>query len=284
MPADLITQVEHRRIGRHQKGWRFIRVTSMVYVTADKGRVADPVGLYPTGLSGALSYFYCSDYFASTIEHIFSRLHTELHFLPTQFAMAAYLIPPETRDEYALFLDVGFMSTTLCVLLGNGVLTQRTYFVGKGQIAAGLMQKFSLPYDAACALLAKANLYARSNSGKTEVNVQGVAYDVDTDELVDAVKEGLDVICEAIGGFLEECSGRELDFKPLYVTGEGLSDIRGALEHVSKRVSRVCEQLAPDLPYYNKPAMSSRIALVDLAYEDHRRSGFFNKLLNVFGG
>ena len=84
-------------------------------------------------------------------------------------------------------------------------------------------------------------------------------------ELVEAVKEGLDAVCEAIGGFLEECSARELDFKPLYVTGEGLSDIRGALEHVSKRVSRVCEQLAPDLPYYNKPAMSSRIALTDLA-------------------
>ena len=107
---------------------------------------------------------------------------------------------------------------------------------------------------------------------------------MDTDELVEAVKEGLDGICEAIGGFLDECSGRELDFKPLYVTGEGLADIRGALEHVSKRVSRVCEMLAPDLPYYNKPAMSSRIALTDLAYEDHRKGGFFNKLLNIFGG
>ena len=266
------------------EGYRCMRATSMIYVTSDNRRVIDPIGLSSASLSGVLSYFYCSNYFAETMEHIFSGMKIALRFIPAEYAMATYLIPSETRDEYALFLDVGFMSTTLCVLLGNGVLAQRTYFVGKGQIAAVLMQKFSLPYDAACALLAKANLYARSNSGKTEVNVQGVAYDVDTDELVDAVKEGLDVICEAIGGFLEECSGRELDFKPLYVTGEGLSDIRGALEHVSKRVSRVCEQLAPDLPYYNKPAMSSRIALVDLAYEDHRRSGFFNKLLNVFGG
>lgn len=83
---------------------------------------------------------------------------------------------------------------------------------------------------------------------------------------------------------MEECSAKELDFKPLYVSGEGLAEIRGALEHVSKRVSRVCEMLAPDLPYYNKPAMSSRIALTDLAYEDHRKSGFFYKLLNIFGG
>ncbi len=266
------------------EGYRCIRATSMIYVTSDDRRVVDPVGLSSASLSGVLSYFYCSDYFAETMERIFSGMKIALHFLPAEYAMATYLIPSETRDEYALFLDVGFMSTSLCVLLGNGVLAQRTYFVGKGQIAAVLMQRFSLSYEVASALLAKANLYTRSNAGKTEVIVQGAAYEVDTDELVEAVKEGLDGICEAIGGFLDECSGRELDFKPLYVTGEGLADIRGALEHVSKRVSRVCEMLAPDLPYYNKPAMSSRIALTDLAYEDHRKGGFFNKLLNIFGG
>lgn len=265
-------------------GYRCIRATSMIYVTSDDRRVVDPVGLSSASLSGVLSYFYCSDYFAETMERIFSGMKIELSFLPAEYAMATYLIPSETRDEYALFLDVGFMSSSLCVLLGNGVLAQRTYFVGKGQIAAVLMQRFSLPYDAAVALLAKANLFVRSNSGKTEVSVQGVSYEVDTDELIEAVKEGLDAICEAIGGFLEECSAKELDFKPLYVSGEGLAEIRGALEHVSKRVNRVCEMLAPDLPYYNKPAMSSRIALTDLAYEDHRKSGFLYKLLNIFGG
>ena len=266
------------------EGYRCIRATSMIYVTSDDRRVVDPVGLSSASLSGVLSYFYCSEYFASTMERIFSGMKIGLSFLPAEYAMATYLIPSETRDEYALFLDIGFMSSSLCVLLGGGVLAQRTYFVGKGQIIAALLRKFSIPYDAAAALLARANLYARSNAGRTEVNVQGVSYDVDTDELIEAVKEGLDAICEAIGGFLEECSDRELEYKPLYVTGEGLGDIRGALEHISKRVSRVCEQLAPDLPYYNKPAMSSRIALVDLAYDDRRRSGFLYKLLSIFGG
>ena len=265
-------------------GYRFIRATSMIYVTADDRRVVDPVGLSSTSLSGVLSYFYCSEYFAKTMGRIFSDMQIELHYLPTEYAMASYLIPSETRDEYALFLDVGFMSTSLCVLLGNGVLAQRTYFVGKGQIAAVLMQRFSLSYEVACAFLAKANLFARSHAGKTEVTVQGVSFELETDDLVEAVKEGLDGICEALGGFLEECSGKELDFKPLYVSGEGLDGVRGALEHISRRVSRVCEQLAPDLPYYNKPAMSSRIALIDLAYEDHRKDGFFTKLFNVFGG
>ena len=266
------------------EGYRFIRATSMIYVTSDDRRVINPVGLTSVSLSGVLSYFYCSDTFANTMESIFSPMKIELAYLPTEYAMASYLIPSETRDEYALFLDVGYMSTSLCVILGNGVLAQRTYFVGKGQIAALLMQRFDVSYEAACALLAKANLFARTNAGNTEVMLEGVIYEISTDELVDTVKEGLDSICEEIGGFLEECSSRELDFKPLYVTGEGLADIRGALEHISRRVSRVCEQLTPNLPYYNKPAMSSRIALSYIAYDDHRKRAFFYKLFNIFVG
>ena len=266
-------------------GYRFMRATSMIFVTGDNRRVIDPSGLSSDVLSGVLSYFYCSNYFAETIEGIFADMKISLHFLPTQLAMASYLIPSETRDEYALFFDAGYMSSTLCVLMGGGVLAQRTYFVGKGQIAVRLMERFSLPYDAAVALLGRANLFSKENAGRTEFSFRGETYEIDMDALVETVKEGLDEICEAIGSFLEECSSKELESKPLYVSGEGLGEIRGALEHVSKRVSRICEQLAPDLPYYNKPSMGSRIALLAMACDDRAQSGLVQKLFNlIFGG
>ena len=265
-------------------GWRYMRVTSMVYVTADNRRVADPVGLYSTGLSGVLSYFYVSEYFAGALEHVFSRRRIELHFLPTQFAMAAYLIPPETRDEYALFLDIGYLSSSFLVLLGNGVLAQRTFWAGEGQIAVRLMKRFSLPYEVATALLSKANLYLKREAKNREVVYGGRSYEIPTKEFIEEVKAGLDELCELVGRFLEECSGKELDSKPVYVSGEGFAGIRGALEHMSKRLSCVCEQVAPDLPYYNKPSMSSRIALIDMASEDSSKSGSLNRFLNFFGG
>ena len=146
------------------------------------------------------------------------------------------------------------------------------------------MERFSLPYDAAVALLAKANLFRRSETPDTEFNFRNHSYEVDSDALIDEIKCGLDEICEGVSAFLEECRGKELDYKPLYVTGEGLCEIRGALEHVSKRLNRVSEQVAPNLPYYNKPSVSSRIALADMAYEDNRKSGFLYRLLNGFGG
>ena len=263
------------------EGHRFIRAASMIYVTADNRRVIDPTGLSTTGLSGVISYFYCTEYFASTMEDIFKDKRITLRFLPTQLAMASYLIPSETRDEYALFLDAGFLSSTICVVLGGGILAQRTYWAGRGQIAVKLMERFNLPYNAAVALLSRANLYAKGDADMMEFIFRGVSYDISVPVFIDTVKEGLDELCECVGEFLEDCSGRELDYKPLYVSGEGICDLRGALEHLSKRMNRVCEQVTPDLPYYNKPAMSSRIALMDMAYEDHRKSGILYRILNA---
>lgn len=265
------------------KGYRFIRVTSMIYTTADDRRVANPIGLHSTGLSGILSYFYATEYFVKTMEQIFSKSKTALRYLPTQFAMAAYLISPELRDEYALFLDVGYLSSTVCVILGNGVLAQRTFWSGKGQIVVRLMQRFNLSFDAATALLARANLYLKKDAKPREFVFGGVSYDIPSEDFIDEVKAGLDELCEAVGDFLDDCTD-DLDVKPLYVTGEGLDGIRGALEHISKRISCVCELLVPNLPYYNKPAMSSRVALMDMASEDNRTSGSLYRLLNFFGG
>ncbi len=259
-----------------RKGHRLIRATSMIYVTADNRRVVNPIGLSSTSLSGVLSYFYCKNYFAETMETLFKDMKINLRYLPTAFAMASYLIPAETRDEYAIFFDCGYLSSTISVVLGGGVLAQETYWVGKVRIIVRIMQEFGLDYDAAIELLRKANLFVKGG-GKMEFVFRGAVFEIDVARLAEVVKEGLDEICEAVTGFVDECSGRELDFKPIYISGEGLADIRGALEHLTKRLSRVCEMLSPNLPYYNKPTMSSRIALVDMACEDNRKRRLFNR-------
>ncbi len=262
-------------------GMNFLRAGSAVFTTADKRRVIDPVGILSTSLKGIVSYCYCSAYFSETVEKIFSGTGIQLTYLPSMLAMACYLIPSETRDEYAFLLDVGNFSSTVMLIQGNAILAQSTAPVGRAQILKQLIDAFSLPYDAATALLGKTNLYTRSNAGTFEFTSRNISYEVDLDRLVEAVKDGLDAVCEMVGEFMENMHGRELDYKPLYVTGEGISDIRGALEHVSKRVDRVCEYIAPDLPYYDKPSMSSYISLVDMACTDKRKGGFFNHL---FGG
>ncbi len=275
------------------EGYRFIRASSMIYVTKDNQRVVDPVGISTSGLTGCVSYFYCSDYFYSTIEAIFKDLKISVKYLPTQFAMASYLVPSETRDECAIFLDAGFLSSTVCIAFGNGLLAQKTLWAGKGQVACAVMEKFSTPggpkfsYEVALALLHRVNLLSKPEPNETEpveFLYRGESYEYLPSLLSEAVEEGLDAICEGVQSFLESFHESELGSKPLFVSGEGLADIRGALEHIAKRLNRIPEEVVPDLPYYNKPAMSSRVALLNMACEDNRKGGFFNRLFGGFGG
>ena len=68
------------------------------------------------------------------------------------------------------------------------------------------------------------------------------------------------------------------------MTGEGVTGLRGAAEHISRRINRETEIVSPAIPYYNKPSMSSRISLLDYALRDSKKDGFLYKLINGFGG
>ena len=270
------------------KGSRYMRASSMLYVTNDKQHVVDPIGISTAGMTGCISYFYCSEYFCSVIEETLKGRRINVKYLPTQFAMAYYLIPSETRDECALFLDFGFLASTLCVVLGNGVMEQGSFWAGKGQIAFLIMERLNVTYPVALALMHKVNLFANKESGNAEraqLLYRGEVYEYSPAELAQTVEEGLDNICEEIESFLlSKFDESEIDYKPLYVSGEGIENIRGAVEHISKRLNRILETVAPELPYYNTPAMSSRLALLDMACEDSRRSGFLYRIFNGFGG
>jgi hypothetical protein len=75
-----------------------------------------------------------------------------------------------------------------------------------------------------------------------------------------------------------------MSVNPISITGEGVSGIKGASEHIAKRVSWLTETVYPDLPYYDKPTCSSRIALLNMAISDQKKKGFFSRFFSNFGG
>lgn len=272
---------------------RFIRATSSIFLTADNRRVVNPIGIASASLKGLLTYFYCSKYFMETFKSIFDRIASDrrqdaptLHFLPTELAVATYLIPPETRDEVALVLDVGYLSTSIMVCYGNGIYAQETAMLGKATVACRIIESVRYPdlgFEDAVALLERSNLHIVPAEEKREIFVKDKYLELDLSQVYTGIRDGLDEICEFVSGFFDRYGNPDYDCKSLFVTGEGLFGIRGALERISRQISRVCEPLAPELPEFNSPSMSSLVSLVDMAYADHNEGGDEN-LLNGFGG
>lgn len=271
---------------------RCIRRSNMYFTLGDNRKYFNANDIYgvPTALlQGALCYYFVSDEFYDTTSTVLKDLGFEdVRFLPSTLAQALYLLPEKRREGYAFLLDVGFLTTSVSVVYGNGIVHEETFDCGLGTVLVSLMQRFDVDYTMAEEILASANVSGGSvpkdvlwtnERGDTSLSVQ---------EINDTVKYALDVLCENVENFFSKYYREKhailFTVNPINVTGEGIGGVAGALEHISKRLNRLTEIAYPDLPYYDKPSYSSRIALLDMSLDDRKKRGLFYRLFNNFGG
>ena len=274
---------------QQEQGFELIRRSAVCYITSDNRRTIDPIGMVSDSLEGYLSYFYADlryeELFINTLTAYGIR---KVEFLPVSLAEALYLIPSEVRDEYAVLLDIGKLSMTFSVVCGNGIVYQNACSLGGGHVTAQLYtdgDPAQLPFDVAEAMIGKINLSAKDTPGAVIEYVDKMqSYSLPIQFLKEKVREGLDLLCERISSFLENYGDKSIDYKPILLTGGGITGIRGAREHLSNRLNKVVEIIAPKLPYYNKAAQSSLLSLLNMALETKRSKGFFYKLFNGIGG
>ena len=274
---------------QQEQGYRLIRRSAVCYITSDNRRTIDPTGMVSDSLEGYLSYFFADaryqDLFVNTLT---AHGVSKVDFLPVSLAEALYLIPSEVRDEYAVLLEIGKMSMTFSVVCGNGIVYQNACSLGGGHVTAQLYTEGDasmLPFDVAEAMIGKINLSAKDAPNAMIEYVDKLqSYSLPIRFLKERVRAGLDLLCESISSFLESYGDKSIDYKPILLTGDGITGIRGAREHLSNRLNKVVEIVAPKLPYYNKAAQSSLLSLLNMALDTRRSKGFFYKLFNGIGG
>ncbi|MDE6597201.1 MAG: hypothetical protein K2K60_01005, partial [Clostridia bacterium] len=97
---------------------------------------------------------------------------------------------------------------------------------------------------------------------------EGNNYSFPTVLLRDKIREGLDGICETLEECRQSFTGKNLDTRPINITGEGVKIIRGTAEHISNRLVKNVDIISPKIPYYDKPQFSSLLSLLDTALKD----------------
>ncbi len=236
----------------------------LYYVLSDNRKVISPIGETSSNLRVKLSFFICKNSFLECIRRAFDGIAEirAFNWVPQIYAQIMYLVPPEKRDNFAVILDLGEISSTFAVICGNGLAFCESFSVGVDHMAVLLMDALKIPYGVALWFISNVNL----NSGDKaisyeEYNDNGKIYRFPTSQLKELLREGLDGLC----GMVEECRqayvGKDLSGKPIMITGEGVGVIRGLNEHLSSRLVAPVEVVVPGLPYYNKPHFSSLFSL-----------------------
>ena len=251
--------------------WKTIRHSCLYYVLSDKRKVIDPIGMVSDSLQGKCCFYQCNTSFMGCLMTAFKRFKeiTAVNFIPINCAEAMYLVEPELRDECAVLFDFGYISSTYSVICGNGLLYSESFSVGIGHIAFYLMTELDIPFEVASTFLSTVNLNAKEKlTGTEECIYEGKTYKFSTAQLRDIIREGLDGICETVEECRQSFSGRNIDGKPLLVTGEGIKVVRGTAEHLAGRLVKNVDVISPKVPYYDKPHFSSTLSLLNMALDD----------------
>lgn len=271
---------------------RCIRRSNMYFSLGDNRKYFAEKELYGTAtnsLKGGLCYYCVSEEFYQTVNAIMAELgFSSVRFIPSTLAQAVYLISEQKREGYAFLLDVGYLTSSLTVVYGNGIVREETFDFGVGSVLVALMENFGVDFATAEEILYAANISGGSIPNDFFWTNERGDLRFKVCLLNDVIKCALDGLCEQIDEFFakyykdKNVSG--LSVNPISLTGEGIVYIKGMAEHISKRISRLTEVVVPDLPYFDKPTFSSRIALLNMAIEDKQVQSWWKRIFNGFGG
>ncbi len=268
-----------------------IRRSAMYFSLGDNRKyfsAKDLYGVPTTMLKGALCYYFVSEDFYASVCGLLSEMgFANVHFIPSTLAQASYLLSERKREGYAFLLDVGFLTSSVSVVYGNGIVHEETFDCGVGSILVALIENLGVELSVAEAILASANISGGSVPQNLKWNGTQGEGGFFVQQINDVIKCGLDELCEKVENFFMR---HYQDKTPISqgnavsVTGEGVMAVKGAAEHISHRLNRLTEIVYPDLPYYDKPNCSSRIALLHTAIGDCEKQSWFRRILNNFGG
>jgi hypothetical protein len=162
---------------------------------------------------------------------------------------------------------------------------EESFNCGVGTVLISLMQHFDVEYEIAEEILATANISSGNVPKGMMWSSETIEKQISVQEINDCIKFSLDELCENVDKFFAvRCRGKVdtiFTVNPISITGEGIGRIKGASEHIAKRLNHLTEIVAPDLPYYDKPTFSSRIALLNAATDEVKKRGWMRRL---FGG
>mgnify|MGYP000841090083 FL=1 len=181
-----------------------------------------------------------------------------------------------------LLLDVGYITSSIVLARGDGILFQRTFSLGGGHITGDLATALEISFTKAESL--KRKVVLSLNVGEQDV------YEVTTRDGTESypaqmvneiVTETVARLARTVNKCLAQCEYDYPDYIPLSLTGGGLSYIKGARDVLSKQLGKPVEIVGPPLPQFSRPHLSSSLGLMDMVLNQQspvRKKGFFARL------
>ena len=242
------------------------------FVLGKNNRVSDPVGMTDSKIAACLSFVLASNKFLGQVSKALIKTDVEkFGFVSSAYAQALYLFDEAERDKYVLFVDCGYITTTVALVRGRGILNLSSFSMGGGYVSADLARCLRIPFSCAENLNKKIVLCIEPEENDNyDIVIDGTITPVSMKVANAIAQSRIEVIAKGILKCFEGWQFNFPDFIPVYLTGGGLSFMKGAKDEIAKVIGK--NVLIAQMPYssLNKPNNSSSMAVLSYALSQIR--------------
>lgn len=241
---------------------------SAVYYTLDDKtrRYIEVRGLEAYKITALISYILCERGFTSLFEEIANENKLkEVEYISGIWAECMSLLSEEKRYRLQLIADIGYITSSVAVIQGDGLVHLSSFSLGGGHIASDISMMFEVPFSVAEEVKEKVDISLDYSEGSYYEAGENGKYHLSAKDVNEVVKARLNTIAEFINESIIGSHFEADSHCPLYLTGGGIVGVRGAKEYISAALKKQIEIIYPNVPRYNKPELSSAISLLDVA-------------------
>ena len=255
-----------------------------IYNILDDGkRALNPTGCKTSKITSMVSLIFAQDDFINTINKILQSLGVErVTYVSSSLCEAQYVLEPETRTGAGMLIDIGYITSSVAVVRGQGLLMLNSFSLGGGHIMADLAECLNISFAEAEQLKRRIVLSLNpTEKDFYELPGAGATKQIPIKMANEIVMARLDMICTCIQKCISLYAKETTDYIPLFLTGGGVCYIKGAKDYIAKRLGRNVELAFPPLPELNKPSYSSILGLLSYAIKEEEKNkiSFLAKLL-----
>lgn len=251
-----------------------LHVRPITFLTNSGERTASPEHTLAASLKGELSYIACDKGVYDFLTQALSRLGIkEVCFMQSEYASAIHLFTKEEREMGVLLVDIGYLSTSVQYLFGEGVDEMKTFSLGGAFLSAGFSQGLNVSFQVAQVLASRLNLAAR-DEGIYTFMYNGHEYSFSTAEVNEMARECIGYIASYVKKAIDSLQADLPSNTPLYLTGGGLFSVRGAAECLAKYCGREVRYIQPNVANYAKPYYSTTVGLIFEAIDREKANRF----------
>ena len=224
---DLLSLYHSNATFGESEDYSLISFSPMQCVLDDDFKTLSPVGKKTSSLVLDASYILVKNSFMELIKNKFASLGiNNVEFVSQALGQAMNCEPVKDDKKPIAVIDVGHITTSVCVYKGEGLALLTSFSMGGGHISSDLMQVLGLNFKSAELIKRKAILTIESKKNESyEVCYKGNLIKAPINMTNQVVKSRIEIIARIIQDILsidEVFSGIDI-----YLTGDGISNFKG---------------------------------------------------------